>query len=101
MESARRFLDRHPEIEGWKERSTSWPRIKEQNVLHGLDQTLYQVQGDILGDEDDLLVDALARGAADQSPDPLAREFFQELPPDLQQIVRRELLNTGNEGGQE
>ena len=98
MGSARQFLEQHPELGQWKERSQIWPQVKQRHLLRGLDDELYRVQGDLIGDEDDLLVDALARGGADQSPDPLALQLFQELTPEMQQLVRRDLLKVGEEG---
>jgi hypothetical protein len=98
MEDSRRFLDRHPEVAAWKKGSRIWARVKHQNRLDGLEETLYRVQGDILGDEDDLLVDALARGGAQESPDPLARELFEELPPEIQRAVQSELLQNDKPG---
>lgn len=60
---------------------------------------LYIVGGDTLGDEDELYLDRIARGAWASSPDELSRELFLELPEELRGIVWSELLRqpeTGN-----
>ena len=86
------FLQLHPELRGFREHSQTWREVKNRFRLKDLDGELYIVRGDTLGDEDDLLVDALARGSSPHGPDPLARKLFEELSTELQQAVREDLL---------
>ena len=98
MGSSREFLNRHPEIEQMRDRSQTWSQVKDQKRMKGLDGDLYVVRGDTMGDEDDLLVDTLARGGAPQTSDPMARSLFEELSPEMQKSVRSELLKINDKG---
>jgi hypothetical protein len=86
------FLDAHPELREAQARSEVFPRIREQASLAVAGRQFYLVYGDTLGDEEELFLDRLARGARDQGADRLSRELFLELSPELQEVVRRELL---------
>jgi hypothetical protein len=86
------FLDAHPELRAAQTRSEVFPRIREQASLAVAGRQFYLVHGDILGGEEELFLDRLARGARDKGADRLSRELFLELSPELQEVVRRELL---------
>lgn len=93
MGSAAIFLKQHPELRQIQQ-SQVWRELKERYKLRGEESNLYVVRGDTIGDEDDLFVDALARGSSAESPDPLARRLFEELPADLQALVLDRLRKT-------
>jgi hypothetical protein len=86
------FLDEHRELQDMKGRSKTWPQVKAASALSHRGQTFYIVAGDVLGGEEELYLDRLARGADPSAADHLARELFLELPEELQEIVRRDLL---------
>jgi hypothetical protein len=85
------FLDAHPDLREAQAQSEAFPRIREQASLAVAGRQFYLVYGDTLGDEEELFLDRLARGARDQGADRLSRELFLELSPELQEVVRREL----------
>jgi hypothetical protein len=92
------FLARHPALLEAQTRSSVWPRVRKEASVEIQGTRLYVVGGDMLGSDAALFLDRLARGARALSSDPLSRELFLELPPDLQSLVRRELLlETGDE----
>lgn len=99
MASATDFLSRNPQLRQLQE-SETWRALKQRFKLPDSKPDLYVVRGDTIGEEDDLLVDALARGSAPESPDTLARRLFDELPPQLQDVVLRQLRNITPEGDQ-
>jgi hypothetical protein len=88
---ARIFLDTHPALGAALRHSGVWPQIRTEAKIHVADEDLYIVAGDTLGDEEELFLDRLARGAR-PSADPLSRALFLELPESLQTLVRHELL---------
>ena len=104
MGKNRDFFRLHQELMEVRERSETWQQVKRRYRLEGLAGELYLVRGDNLGDEEDLLVDVLARGSASQTSDVLARRLFLELSADLRQVVRNEchremIRGTRNEYG--
>jgi hypothetical protein len=98
METGRGFLKRHPQLQQMRRDSATWQQVKDKYRLKDLDVGLYLVRGDTLGDEDDLLLDVLARGSVPQGPDPLARRLFDELSAETKQAVRNELLQSDEKG---
>lgn len=89
MGSGTRFLERYPELRSVQNSSRTWAELKDR---YRLDDSVYLIQSDAQGDENDLLIDALARGASPVANDELARKFFLELPEPLQQVVQKEIL---------
>ena len=91
--SASKFLDEHPELRGAMAKSQKFPELKKRAALPKDDEDnkeeeqLYIVRGDTVGDEDELFIDALARGSNPQSQDALARELFLEMDQRLQGLV--------------
>jgi hypothetical protein len=86
------FLEAHAKLRDARDRSSVWPRIKEQARLAFGKGTTYLVHGDVLGGEAELYLDRLARGAREAGADPLSRALFLELPPDLQAVVHQDVL---------
>jgi hypothetical protein len=89
---AERFLAERPALREARGRSTVWPDILTSAAVRIRGERLYVVRGDTLGGEDELFLDRLARGAREAGSDPLSRALFLELPPELQEIVQRDLL---------
>ncbi len=89
---AEEFLDEHAELRKARERSSVWARIKASSALRVQEHELYLVGGDILGGEDELYLDRLARGAHASGGDDLSRKLFEELPEELKGTVRRDVL---------
>jgi hypothetical protein len=86
-------MGRHPEVRSHMA-SPLWERIKARFRLidpDAPDRHDYVVQGDMVGTEDDLFVDVLARGSAVETSDRLARELFERLSSADQANVMREL----------
>ena len=87
------FLASHPELRSHMA-SPLWTRIKARfrltdSAAPASDE--YIVQGDVLGTEEDLFVDVLARGSSAETPDRLARELFESLASADQAKVVKEL----------
>jgi len=72
------FLDVHPEFRTAMATSRTFQEIKARATLNVDKETLYIVRGDTLGNEDDLYLDALARGAG-STVDDVYRQLFLEL----------------------
>lgn len=94
---AARFLDEHPALRDAMSKSQKLPELKKRvalpkdNANDTEEEQLYIVRGDTVGDEDELYVDALARGSNPATQDVLARELFLETDPNLQGLVKDQL----------
>lgn len=86
------FLDQHPALREAQAYSSVWPLVKEEAAVQVHATRMYVVGGDTLGGDAALFLDRLARGARASAADRLSRALFLELPPELQSLVRRELL---------
>jgi hypothetical protein len=91
------FLDRYPALREAQTRSSVWPLVKEEAAVQVHTGRMYIVGGDTLGGEAALFLDRLARGGRPAAADRLSRELFLELTPDLQSLIRRELLHEPSE----
>lgn len=89
---AEMFLQAHPGLREARDRSSVWPRVKDEARLAFGAGTTFIVHGDALGGEAELFLDRLARGAGAAGADALSRALFLELPADLQVVVRKNLL---------
>ena len=83
------LLRAHPALLALLDRSETFRRIAEEARVDLDGRTHFLVRGDTLGSREELLVDALCRGASPESSDPPSRALFLELPPNLQDAVRR------------
>ena len=88
---ATHFLDEHPELRAAMHRSGSFPRIREESAIVVDDETQYIVRGDALGSEDDLFLDALAKGSAAQDPEDVYRALYLELDEPLRSLLNSRL----------
>lgn len=95
--SASKFLNEHPELREAMARSQKFAELKKRKALpkdnaedHEEEQ-LYVVRGDTVGDEDELVLDALVRGANPETNDALARELFLEMDQPQQALVMSRL----------
>ena len=95
--SASRFLDEHPALRDARGSSQKFAELKKRAALpkdneeDKEEEQLYIVRGDTVGDEDELYLDALARGSNPEARDALARALFSELDEQLQALVMSEL----------
>lgn len=83
------LLRAHPALHALLDRSETFRRIAERARIELDGRTHFLVRGDTLGSREELLVDALCRGASPESSDPLCRALFLELPAALQREVIR------------
>ncbi|HLM60410.1 MAG TPA: hypothetical protein VK308_06390 [Pyrinomonadaceae bacterium] len=77
--SATKFLDAHPELRRAMRDSKIFDRIKQSAALLVDDEEFYVVKGDVLGDADELFLDALAEGRRAETADQTKRALFLEL----------------------
>jgi hypothetical protein len=86
------FLSAHPLLREARARSSIWQKLRDGAALELGGKRMFLVAGDTLGDEDDLFLGELARGATDDDASPLSRALFLELSPELRATVLRDLL---------
>lgn len=80
------LLDTYPGLRAAMGASSAFHEIRARAALEIDGESLYVVRGDTLGEEDDLYVDALVRGAVSTSDDAY-RRLFLELDPALRRPV--------------
>jgi hypothetical protein len=90
---AARFFDAHPEFRRSMSESKIFPQIRDQARLKVDGEELYIIRGDTLGEEEDLYLEALIRGAASQGD--LNRALFEELDDHLKNMIRRRNAESG------
>jgi hypothetical protein len=66
--------------------------LRDRAALELRGKRVFLVSGDSLGDENDLYLAELARGAGEEDAGSLSRALFLELPPELRDIIIRDLL---------
>jgi hypothetical protein len=88
---ASRFLAANPRLRDAMAASTAFRQLKARKTVIIDGQHLYIIRGDALGNEDDLYLDALAKGLAPQPSDELYRSVFGELTDELKNVVRQRL----------
>jgi hypothetical protein len=82
------FLDEHPEFRERMTASETFRELKKRDALPLLDgEQLYIYRGDAPGDEEDLYLDALARGSNSLTTDALARKLFLELDEPHRELI--------------
>jgi hypothetical protein len=86
------FLSAHPSLREARARSSVWPKLRDRAALELGGTRMFLVAGDTLGDEDDLFLGELARGATEEDASSLSRALFLELPAELRATVMRDLL---------
>ena len=89
MSDAAEFVRMHPGLERTMSASERFARIRDDTALEVDAERLYIVWGDTLGDEADLYMETLVRGARSDRPDDPNRAVFLELDDELQEVVRR------------
>lgn len=85
--SATKFLDAHPGLRLAMKNSAVFQAVKEKHALDIDKERFYIVKGDALGDEDELYLDALARGSKEASAGDLSRALFLELKEDEKKLL--------------
>jgi hypothetical protein len=98
MSDAADFLATHPGLEDAMRVSEWFPQVREAAVFEVDAERLYIVRGDTLGDEADLYLETLVRGARSEHPDDTNRAVFLELDDELQEVVRRRAEGSAPEG---
>lgn len=86
--SSAQFLDAHPELRELMSASNKFAELKKRAGLLIDGEQIYVVRGDAQGDEDDLYLDALARGSNPSERDELARSLFLELNDQQRELIR-------------
>lgn len=85
MSSPAEFFASHPQIKRRMADSEAFDRVKSQARVEIDGEVLYVVKGDVLGDEDELLVETVIRGANDQGSQ--HRAVYLELSEAQQQQI--------------
>jgi hypothetical protein len=85
-----RFFAGHPEFRRAMSESKIFSQIRDQARLNVEGEELYIIRGDTLGEQEDLYLEALIRGAATQGD--LNRALFEELDENLKNIIRGQVL---------
>lgn len=98
MSDAADFLALHPGLEDVMRASERFARIRDDAALEVDAERLYIVRGDTLGEEADLYLETLVRGARSDHPDDPNRAVFLELDDELQGVVRRRAEGSAPEG---
>jgi hypothetical protein len=91
--TAAQFFAAHPEFRQAMSASQIFPKIRDQARLKVDEEELYIIRGDTLGDEEDLYLEALIRGAAGQGD--LNRALFEELDDHLKNMISRRNAGSG------
>ena len=78
---------RHPGLRDVMDRSPNFRTIKQNAALEIDDRVEYIVRGDTVGDECDLLVEALVRGAASNEPSDVYRALYMEVDEDTRAAI--------------
>lgn len=88
-------LDEHPELRRVMNESARFAELKERFSLDEVEGERVYLVNDTQGDEDDLFIDALAKGARgggsgveDDARELLYRELFLELDDELKAVAR-------------
>jgi len=87
VSSARQFVLAHPELVEAMQRSEAFAAVRDGAALDVDDERLYIVRGDTLGDEEDLFVETLVRGAQSSEPDDPNRAVYLELDDRAREVV--------------
>ena len=98
MSDAAEFMQLHPGLERAMSASEGFAWIRDAAVLEVDAERLYIVRGDMLGEEADLYLETLVRGARSERPDDPNRAVFLELDDELQEAVRRRAEGSAPEG---
>lgn len=85
MDASDKFFADHPEIRHRMVESKAFSQIKEEArvVIDG--EVLYVVMGDVLGEEEELFVESVIRGAEGQGR--LNQDVFDELPEEERSLI--------------
>jgi hypothetical protein len=98
VSDAAEFMRTHPGLERAMSASDLFGRIRDDAALVVDAERLYIVRGDTLGDEADLYLETLVRGARSDHPDDPNRAVFLELDDELRGIVMRRAEGSAPDG---
>ena len=91
MSEAAAFIREHPRLDAAMRTSPSFARVRDAAALEIDEERLYIVRGDTLGDEEELFVETVVRGAQASDPADPTRAVYLELDPGLQELVRQRI----------
>ena len=89
MSDAAAFMKANPGLEHAMTASKRFAHVRDAAGLDVDGERLYIVRGDTFGNEADLYLETLVRGAHTDRPDDPNRAVFLELDDELQAVVRR------------
>ena len=87
MSSAREFVQSNPGLARVMASSDAFAAIREGAALEIDGVREFIVRGDTLGDEEDLFVETLVRGAQASDPNDPTRVVYEELDEQLREVV--------------
>jgi hypothetical protein len=87
--SAHDFIRTHPGLLRMMATSPEFAAVRDGAALDIDDERLYIVRGDTLGDEEELFVEALVRGAQATRPDDPNRAVYLALDDEMREVVDR------------
>lgn len=73
------------------ESSSSFAELRERALLEIDDERLYIVRGDTLGDEEDLFLEALVRGAQASEPADVYRAVYEDLDDESREVINERM----------
>lgn len=85
MSSTADFFASHPDIRQRMAESEAFERVKSQARVDIDDEVLYIVKGDTLGEEDELFIETVIKGANDQGS--LNQEVYRDLSEDQRRLI--------------
>lgn len=85
MSSTADFIASHPDIRQRMAESEAFERVKSQARVEIDDEVLYIVKGDTLGEEDELFIETVIKGANDQGS--LNQEVYRDLSEDQRRLI--------------
>jgi hypothetical protein len=86
---AEEFMLQHHELRRFMRDSPQFAKLKKALEIHYDNQTIYPVQGhDVLGSEEELLLDSLIRGENEHETDNRYRAVFLDLPLTLRHLIQ-------------
>lgn len=87
MSEAEEFVRAHPRLLKLMRSSSAFATIRNRRALEIDAERLYVVKGDTLGDEEDLFVETLVRGAQAADPSEPDRAVYMELDDEMREVV--------------
>lgn len=87
MSDAQAFVRSYPGLVRSMHSSAAFAGIRDQAALEIDAERLYIVRGDTLGDEEDLFLETLVRGAQASDPDDPNRVVYLDLDDEMREVI--------------